>query len=149
MIALKLVRLIEAHSYNLAHGLIRRIEQEPKCAGMAAVPALELEQRAFEVYHNLTDWLTDKTEREIEATYKALGIRRAEQGVPFAAFYWALVVTKDHLCEFVREEGFSERNMDLFGIFELHRLVDQFFERAIYYAAQGYAGAKQRVHAVA
>ncbi len=149
MLALKLVRLIESDSDKLAKNLIRRIEHEPKCANMAVVPRDELHQRASEVYRNLSSWLTDMTEYDILTTYRPLGVRRAEQGVPFSDFYWALVVTKENLCDYLRDQAMSEAQIDMFGVFETHRQIDRFFERAIYFASEGYASVRHHAHAVA
>ena len=149
MLALKLVRLIESDSDKLARGLIKRLEHEPKCANLGVVPREELQQRAYEVYHNLASWLMDMTEYDLLKRYRPLGVRGAEQGVPFADVYWALVVTKENLCDFLREQAMSEIQVDLFGAFEAYRQIDGFFERAIYYAAQGYASVKHRAYAVA
>ena len=143
MIALRLVRLIESHSDTLAQGLMRKLESTPKCADLSRVPRQEMEERCREVYHNLTDWLTHKTESDIEREYRQIGRRRVEQGVRFSHFYWAVVVIKEHLYEFLLREGITETPLDLRAGFELMRLIEQFFERAILYVASEYEQAGQ------
>ena len=61
-------------------------------------------------------------------------------GMPYALkqFYWAVIVTKEHLYEFLLREGVTETPLDLHGGFELVRLIEQFFERAILYVAAEY-----------
>ncbi len=139
MIALKLVRLIESDSDELASRLMARFESFAKTHDLTCkVPRHELERRAYEVYHNLTDWLLYKTEKDIDETYTELGIRRAAQGVPFSHFFWAIVTTREVLWEFLQEEGFADNPLDLRGGFELLRLLEQFFDKALYYATAGY-----------
>lgn len=138
MIALKLVRFIEGHSEDLAHGLIHRVELTAKCTDFQKVPRLELENRAHEIYQNLAEWLLNKTETDIENTFRSIGRRRAEQGVRFSHFYWVMMETKELLWEFLEREGLHETPVDLRAAFELIRLTEQFFERAIYYAALEY-----------
>lgn len=138
MIALRLVRLIEDHSETLAQGLMRKLYACDKCRGFHKVPQNEIEERSREVYKNLSDWLVQKTETDIEREYRRLGRRRAEQGIPFTGMYWALIVTKEHLWDFLIHEGIEETPLDLRAGFELVRLIEQFFERAIYYAALEY-----------
>lgn len=138
MIALKLVRLIEAHSEELAHGLIERMQKCEKCSDLARAPRQELEARAHEIYRNLSDWLLTKTETDVEKVYRSIGRRRAEQGVHFSHFYWAMIVTKEHLWEFLDCEGLEDTPINLRAAFELFRMTEQFFERAIYYAALEY-----------
>ncbi len=138
MIALRLVRLIETHSETLAHGLMRRLEATPKCSDLSRVPRQEMEERCREVYQNLSEWLTHKTESDIEREYRLIGRRRVQQGIRFSHFYWAVVVIKEHLYDFLVREGITETPLDLRAGFELMRLVEQFFERAILYVELEY-----------
>lgn len=139
MLALKLVRLIEDHSTHLAQTLTDRINHSPRTHSFARIPEQELRERAQEVYSNLGDWLLNKTEVELERYYTRIGARRKAQGVPFDEFAWALIVTKENLWDFLRSEAVAERAMELFGELELLRLLDQFFDRAIYFGLKGYA----------
>jgi hypothetical protein len=139
MIALKLVRLIEAHHDELAHSLMRKIEECSKCAELKKlVPRQELEARVSEVYSHLSDWLLNKTEHDIFVTYTALGKHRFEQGVPFFQFFWGILLVKENLWDFLERESVDLTGLALQGEFELLRLMGQFFDRALYYASLGY-----------
>ncbi|HMK28375.1 MAG TPA: hypothetical protein VK473_01735 [Terriglobales bacterium] len=138
MIDLHLVRLIESHADELAQGLMQKLEASHRCSDLSKVPRTELQTRVLEVYKNLTIWLLNKTEEDIEVTYRHLGRRRCEQGVRFDHLYWALVVVKENLWEFLQEEGLAETQVNLYGGLELLRLTEQFFDRAIYHAAVGF-----------
>jgi len=138
MIALRLVRLIESNSDNLAHNLMRKLESTDKCSDLHKVPRPEMEERCREVYQHLSDWLVSKTESDIEREYRQIGRRRVQQGVRFSHLYWAVIVIKEHLYEFLLREGVTETPLDLHAGFELMRLIEQFFERAILYMALEY-----------
>jgi hypothetical protein len=139
MIALKLVRLIESHSEQLAQNLMRKIDECTKCTEIKTlVPRNELQNRALEIYQNLSDWLLLKTEQDLFSTYTALGRRRFEQGVPFHQFVWGLLLSQQNLWDYVEHEVVEESAMLLRSEFELLRLLDQFYERSLYYAALGY-----------
>lgn len=138
MIALRLVRLIESHSEELARTLMRKMETDNKCTDLHKVPRQEMEERCREVYQHLSDWLIRKTDADIEREYRRIGRRRIEQGVRFTQFYWAVIVIKEHLYEFLLREGVTETPLDLHAGFELVRLIEQFFERAILYVAAEY-----------
>jgi hypothetical protein len=138
MIALRLVRLIETHSEVLAQNLVRKIDSTERCSDLSKVPREELEARCREVYQNLTDWLIRKHESDIEREYRRIGRRRVEQGVRFSHFYWAIIAIKEDLYDFLNREGVTETPLDLRAGFELIRLIEQFFERAILYAAYEY-----------
>lgn len=138
MIALRLVRLIEAHSETLAQNLMRKLDSTEKCSDLRKVPRTEMEARAHEVYQHLSDWLIRKTESDIEREYRHIGRRRVEQGVHFSHFYWAMIYIKEELYDFLLREGITESPLDLRAGFELIRLIEQFFERAVLYVALEY-----------
>jgi hypothetical protein len=138
MIALRLVRLIETHSEELAEGLTRKLVASDRTSDLRKVPANELHERCLEIYRNLSSWLLTKTEHDIEAVYKALGARRARQGISIAALTWAMLLTKEHLWSFLDGEGLYGGLHNVFGELELLRQLDQFFDRAVYYATEGY-----------
>ncbi len=138
MIALRLVRLIEDHSEELAETLLRKLERCSRVEGFRIVHAQEIRERSREIYRNLSDWLLTKTEEDIERIYVAVGHRRAEQGVPLSAVVWAINMTEENLWDFLEMEGMRERPLEILGGFELLRLMDQFFDQAIYFATTGY-----------
>lgn len=146
MIALRLVRLIESHSESLAEGLMRKLEACNKCREIHQISRTEFEERSREVYHDLSEWLTHKTESDIEREYRRIGRRRAEQGVAFSQFYWAFMITKEHLWDFLMKEGVTENPLDLQAGFELGRLIEQFFDRAVYFVAEEYEEVRRTEH---
>jgi len=142
MIALRLVRLIETHSEELAEGLTRKLLSSDRTRDLRKVPANELHHRCHEIYRNLSDWLLTKTENDLEVVYKALGARRASQGVSMAALTWAILLTKEHLWSFLEWEGVHGGLHNVFGELELLRQLEQFFDRAVYHATAGYEEAR-------
>lgn len=144
MLAVKLVRLIEKHSEQLSGELNEKVWSSPRCSDLHKVPPDELEARTREIYRNLSDWLLNKTEAELEQRYTELGARRAGQGVAYSHFLRAITATREHLRAFVQREGLSDSAMELHGELELMHLLGQFFDRALYYAAVGYEGERDR-----
>jgi len=138
MIALRLVHLIESHSEKLAESLVHKIERSSRSADFKKVPPQEIRERTREVYRNLSDWILTKTEEDIERIYRPLGRRRAEQGVTLSALCWALMMTEENLWDFLELEGMREKPLEILGGFELLRLLDTFFDQAIYFATLGY-----------
>ncbi len=138
MIALRLVRLIESHSDELAHGLMNKFHASDRARDLHRVSADELQHRSHEIYRNLSDWLLNKTEKDIERRYRELGARRAAQGVRYSHLFWAILLTKENLWDFLQREGMGEHALDLLGEVELLRMLDQFFDRALYFALLGY-----------
>jgi len=147
MLALRLVHLIESHSDELADGLIHKLHTSERMSDLRKVPAAELHARCHEIYRNLSSWLLSKTESDIEKVYTHLGARRSEQGVSLAHLTWAILQTKEHLWDFLEREGYHGGAEDVYGELELLRQLDQFFDRAVYFAAEGYEHA--RLHSTA
>lgn len=138
MMFYRLVRLIENHSQALAAGLLDRVQNSEATSSYKNVPPEELQERVFEIYKHLGDWLITKDERDMEARYVEIGARRALQHVPLSQLVWAIVLTKENLWEFIKKETALERPVEVFGEMEMLEWLDQFFDRAIYYAAMGH-----------
>lgn len=139
LLAYRLVRLIEAHSDQLARSLLERVRDSDKTSAyVTCVPQDELRSRVGEVYRNLGEWLLGKTECDVQRRYEEIGARRAAQGVPLTQLISALILTKDTLWDFLIKEAGVERPVEVFGELELLQLLEQFFDRAIYYACVGY-----------
>ena len=138
MLAYRLVRLIETHSDALANSLLQRVQTAEAARDYSKVPAEELKTRVYEIYRHLGEWLLGKSEFDIENRYVEIGRRRAQQGVALSQLVWTIIQTKENLWDFLRRESVLDRPVEIFGELELLQLLEQFFERAIYYAAVGY-----------
>lgn len=138
MLGSRLVGLIERHSDELADGLVHKLCNSSRTTDFRKIPQDELAKGAHEIYSNLSDWLLTKTESDIELRYTAIGSRRAVQGVAMAQLVWAMLMSKEHLWGFLQREGFVTGPVEVFGELELLQLLDQFFDRAMYYAVVGY-----------
>ena len=138
MLAYRLVRLIETHSDGLAAGLLKKVQTSELAGDYAKVPAQDVERRVYEIYRHLGDWLLGKSEFDIKERYREIGARRAEQQVHLSQLIWVIVLTKENLWEYLKNEAGMERPAEVFGELEMLQLLDQFFDRAIFYACQGY-----------
>ncbi len=142
MVTYRFVRLIEDRSDVLATGLLHKVQTSKRTTKYSDVPPEELRQRVFEIYRHLGEWLLDKSEIDIERRYTEIGSRRAQQGVPLSQLIWAIILTKDNLWEFILDEAYPDRPVEIFGQRELLQLLDQFFDCAIHAAALGYERAE-------
>jgi hypothetical protein len=145
MLAVRLVRLIENHIEQLSRDLSEKVWSSPRCSDLNKVPASELQARTREIYRNLSDWLLDKADAQVERRYTELGAARAQQSVAYSHFVWAIISTKEHVRAFVQREGLSESAMELHGELELLHLLGQFFDLVLYYAAVGYEQERNRI----
>jgi hypothetical protein len=144
MFAFKLIQLIEMRAEPLSEGLMRKLKKNDRCIELLRrVSSDELRSRSHEIYRNLNDWLRNTTESEIEERYIGLGMKRAQQGVPYSDFLWAVSATKEHLWEFMQAEGLFAEPVDMFGGMDLLHSLDRFFDCILYFAAVGYQNARQ------
>jgi len=142
MLAIRLVRSIEAHCEALSLELTEQIHKSSRTTDFRRIPPKDLQMAAAEVYRNLGEWLLQKTETEIARYFKAVAAQRSDQGISLHQLIWALILTRDHLRHFLRREGLVDNIVVLHGELELHQLLDQFFDRALYYAVLGYEEAR-------
>jgi hypothetical protein len=151
MLPTVLIHLVETHADDLVEGLLRKLKGSDRCHElMQRVPAEELKRRVYEIYSHLGDWLLSKMEFEIEERYIGLGIRRAKQGVPLRELIWTLNTVKEYLWGYLEEEGLLEQPVTPYGNRELLLSVEQFFDRAVYFAAVGYESVETQIeHTVA
>ena len=139
MFPVRLLQFIEDHAEKLSEGLTCKITSSARCQNLVQlVPGEEIRRRSYEIYRNLGEWLTNKTESEIEERYVGIGRRRALQHVPYSEFLWAVTLTKEFLWDYLEREGLLEEPVELFGELELLHILERFFECALYHAAVGY-----------
>lgn len=144
MVGSKLVRLIERHAEELAVGLTTKLKQSDLTPDFRKVPADELQRTTAELYRNLGEWLLRKTEADIEEHFVSIAQRRAVGGVRLPNFVWALVISRNHLYQFLLGQAFADSIFELYSELELQQLLSQFFERATYYGVVGYDEVRER-----
>lgn len=139
LLAYRLVRLIETHADKLADGTLARLKQDGKTRAFCErVPCEDFRSAVCEIYTHLGEWVMGKSEEEIARRYTEIGRRRASQGVLLSELNWAIVLTRENLWEFLKAEDTLERPTEVFGELKLLQMLEQFFDRAIFYAAVGY-----------
>ncbi|MGA9527601.1 MAG: hypothetical protein WBS24_05755 [Terriglobales bacterium] len=139
MLAYKLVRLIETHSETLSATLLAKVQSSEWTRSYRNVPAADLQDRVYGVYRHLGEWLLGRGATfDLEQRYVEIGAQRVHQGVPISELIWVIILTKVNLWEFLQKESLPERPIEAFGELEMLQLLDEFFDRAIYYASVGY-----------
>ena len=138
MLSDRLVRMIELHADELTGALVKELQSNRRTASYHQLSWEAIHSRTYDVYKNLGLWLNSKAEGDIEAAYTSLGKRRAAEGVPLSEVVFALTLTKYHLRDYIRAAGLVDSAVDLYQEQELHRVLDHFFDRAIYYTVRAY-----------
>jgi hypothetical protein len=144
MLGIRLVRLIERHSETLSRGLTEHILKSDRTSDFRKIPQKDLRLAATEVYSNLGEWLLQKTDSDIESRFRTAAMRRAAEGIRLHQFVWALMLSRDHLWRFLSQEAFADTIVELHAQMELLQLLNQFFDRAVFYAILGYEEAAKQ-----
>lgn len=145
MRAPKLVEHMKTKADRMSEAVIQKIKVSPRCKEMLAkVPAGEQKRYASNIYTDLTAWLANESDSTIEERYIALGMRRAQQGVPFSEVFWAVCIASEYLWEYMQQECLIEEPVEFWGGVQLLRSLNQFFDSALYFALLGYQKATIR-----
>ncbi len=152
MISAKLIELIEIHASRLTNDVTRDLVTNKRTQGFRAVDERELEQRVFQLYHRLGDWLGQPKSEKVEAEFSEWGRRRFAQNIPLSEIVYAIIILKQHLRRYIRDNGLVDAAfplteaeyvlpMHLHGLQDLNTRVGEFFDEALYHLARGYEAA--------
>jgi hypothetical protein len=138
IMAHRLMKLIETHADALAETLEAKIVSSDRCTDYSRVSGDELKTLVGGIYGQLGLWLITKTEEDVERRYTMIGTRRAEQCVPVSQLLWCIVMVKENLWDYLKNLEALDSTSEIFGELELMQMVDQFFDRAMYFAVRGH-----------
>lgn len=139
MRAPKLVQHMKTNADRMSEGVMDKIRASSRCRSLLSkVPFEEQRQDSQQIYRDLADWLAPEADSSFEERYITLGMRRAQQGIPFSQLYWAVCIAHEHLWEYAQEECLLDEPVEFWGEVKLLRSLTQFFGRALYFALVGY-----------
>jgi len=139
MRAAKLVQHMKTNADRMSEAVMQKIKTSDRCTELfLKVPAEEQRQSTLNIYSDLTAWLATERDSSIEQRYIALGVRRAHQQVPFSDLYWAVCIAHEHLWNYMQEECLLDEPVEFWGGVMLLHSLNQFFDRALYFALIGY-----------
>lgn len=141
MISQRLLRLVQQNADRLANDLIAEVRRDPRTAAYHKLSDEDLHERALDLFHNLGQWLSSRTEYAIQTRYEAFGRRRYQEKIPFSQVLFALTTAKSILMNFIRGAVAAESVSELPLEYELVLAISQFYDKAIYHAAVGYEDA--------
>ena len=115
---------------------------DKKCSAYANVSDAELTSKVYEVYRHLGEWLLGKTEADVERRYLEIGAGVPPRACPASQVVWMICLVRENLWDYLQKHAELEKPAEIFGEIELLEMLDQFFNRAIYYATLGHERAK-------
>ena len=149
MISAKLIELIEIHATGLTRAVAADLTTNERTKGFRSVPAVDLEQRIFQILNHLGDWIGAPKSEKVGAEFADWGGRRFGQGIPLSELVYAMVIIKRHLHQYIQDNGLVDAAfptveaeyvlpMHLHSLQELNQRVTAFFDEALYALTIGY-----------
>lgn len=149
MVAEKLVELIELHAGRLAADVTQDLMTNERTRGFRKVRRVDLEERIFRLFHQLGDSLGHRHSERLQAEFSDWGGRRFGQGIPLSEIIYSIIVLKQHLRRYIRDNGLVEASfprvegdfvlpMHLNSLQDLNAQVGLFFDEALYHLTCGY-----------
>jgi len=155
MISAKLIEMIEIHAGRLTSDVVLDLVTNERTRGFRAVHRRDLEQRIFEIFHHLGDWIGNPRHERVRLEFAEWGRQRFGQGIALSEVVCAVTLLKRHLRTYIRDNGLVEAAfprveqeyvlpMHLHSLQELNAQVGEFFDEALYELAFGYEDAARR-----
>lgn len=139
----RLIVLIESEAAELTRRTVEVLQTSPHTSSYRNLSFRDLYAKAYDVYHQFGRWLLENTDAAIQNRYHDLGELRFHERIPLHELLWALVLTKNHLRNYLSAWALADSAVELYRQQELDRLVSQFFDRAMCYAVEGYERARE------
>jgi hypothetical protein len=123
----------------MSEQLTNKIRASERCGElMRRIPAEEHRQYALGMYRDLTEWLAAESDGSVEERYTELGLKRAQQEVPFSNLFWAVCIAREYLWEYIQQECLLDEPVEFWGGVNLLHSLNHFFDRALYFTLIGY-----------
>jgi hypothetical protein len=138
MLATYLLRVLERHSETMADALVMDLTTSDRTPSYRRLQPDALRERTRAIYRHVVDWLADRSETQIAATYEALGRQRFDEGIPIEELVYAFILTKRHIRDSVSRLSEIESAIELHYVLDLHAMIDLFCDRALHATVTGY-----------
>ena len=140
VLASRLIKIIEKNSDVIADRWVEDVITLPYTRSYWNIPHDVLHERAESVCSRMGYYLGRRLPKErLASFYRKMGKARRSEGHPVEDVIMALFLLKRNIWLFVLQEGLLTTNLELYQALELNNRVVLYFDRAIYYVAQGYA----------
>ena len=140
LLSRNLVQLIETHSEGIANALVLKIQNHSRLTVLASRPVEELREWCGSQLRDLHSSLLANRDA-LRDRYRMLGSARFEESIPLHEAVMRLLLLKEDILDFVREQGLPMTAMDLYVVEEFDHRIEHFFDSAVYHVVCGYEDA--------
>ncbi len=143
-VSMTLVELIERDADHLTKRWMEIVRAHEDLPTYQVYDPEKLYERGFRVYSQLGHWLSAETTRDdIKTMYTELGAQRRREGFRLSELLESFIITRRVLWAKIESEGLLDTALDLNQALALNDRALVFFDRAMFYAAQGYESEAQ------
>lgn len=137
----KLVTSIEDHAEEISELWLNEVRHNPTTPTYHKIDPDNLRGRVSQAISQFSSWLSgSEANEEVKEFYSKLGTDRRNDGCELYEIISSLSLLRRQIFTFTIKKGVWERSIDAYTAVELDRRVILFFDKAIYYAACGFAG---------
>ena len=132
---------VKQYGEEIASLWISSLRQSPQTSHYGLVDDAELIKRSDFTLHEVSEYFSgNKAEGDVGAFFYEVGAARAKQGLPLPELLSGILLLKREIWLSARQHGVWESAVDLQRAVDLNRGLGRFFDRAVYYASEGYMG---------
>ena len=155
MISAQLVEMIQIHASRMTSDVVQDLVTSERTRGFRTVHRRDLEERIYEIFHHLGDWIGSPRHERVRLEFAEWGRQRFGQGIPLSEVVCAVTLLKRHLRAYIHDNGLVDAAfprveqeyilpMHLHSLQDLNAQVGTFFDEALYELARGYEGAAKQ-----
>lgn len=140
MISQRLLHVLEMHNEEIAGRWIKDVHKDLDTISYKKIPKDKLREAAVDLYEQMARWLKNPAEGTawLEEIYLKRGRERQQEGFHVAEVVHAIALSKQHLWNFMKEEGVFDSATEMYQGLEMLQNVGFFFDRVIYYLVLGF-----------
>jgi len=135
----KLVDLVERDAELITTRAMKELLTREETRHYRNLPEDRVYDRVYDVYKRLGFWLEgEKSKANIREFYTELGRQRFHEGIPLSEVIMALLLLKRQLWLYEEENKILTTCFEFRQCLEHNNTVVMFFDRCIFFVAQGY-----------
>src|SRR5262245_55455245 len=105
MLGARLLLLIQAHAGPLTNDVVKDLMTNARTPTFRRLDPADVKTRISAFFYNLGKWIGDADENAVQVEYEDMGRTRFREGVPISELVYALLITKHHMRDYIREHG--------------------------------------------
>ncbi len=142
----KLIRLVEDNADSIVKDWVKEVKSNPSTLGYHKIEDNLLKSRVHNVYRRLGEWVmnADPTDAKTADLFINIGRQRATEGIKNSEVIYALILARVVLWRYIISNSVISSSIDLHKSLGFYQQINNFFDKATYYAAVGFESIHKR-----